>query len=183
MGEARSGVTPRQQPLLFAVSTRRIDARIVVRHDLDGLHIPLAGQQDDGTGIFEHRHKVWEDIALGVEILAGHPLARALPPPTVFALVEITAMALPQGDMAIRKPLVGGKRRIQPPHERPGGLIGEGTHPPSVDPGAERQRHELFDGFSVRKQRELIPPQLLRERLAHRVVNRLDAFGAERIVG
>ena len=68
---------------------------IVVGQHLVTLHVAFARQQHARPGIFEHRDQVRQHVTLRIEVLAGLPQRRALPPPAVLRLVEIASVALP----------------------------------------------------------------------------------------
>ena len=93
---------------------------IIVRDDFQRLGVPLPRGHDHGPCVFQHRDEEGQDEALGKEVLGGLESRGALPFPAVRPLLEITAVALPEGDVTAFKAL--GRRRPSDGHDqRPAG--------------------------------------------------------------
>lgn len=70
------------------------------------LRVPFTGSENIGTGILQHRDDVGEDERLGELIFRCAEQARALPSPFSGLINEISAVALPDGDMLALQPAV-----------------------------------------------------------------------------
>ena len=185
VGEPRTSRTPR----LPAVALGILSAAIVVGQNLVQLHVPLAGQQHASPRIFEHRHQIGQHVALRIEVFAGHPQPRPLPPPAVLRLIEITAMALPQSDMPARQSFDRRRRRVETHDQRPLGAVGERDDLPSAHQPlqllriAAGHRHELPDFVPVGIELDTGLAERHRQQSPHTVAHRPDILLAERIVG
>ena len=183
MGEARSAVRPALRPVGFDIAGSAVHARIAVDDDLGLLHVALARQQHAGPGIFEHGHHVGQHVALRIKVLARLPQARTLPAPAVLLLVEIAAVALPQGDMPSGQPPL---RRAEPRKrldQRTFAAVREAHGAPHPRGIAAGEGDQLADLAAVRNQLDARLAEFARQHRTHRVVHRPHVLLAERVIG
>ena len=157
---------------------------VVVGQHLVALPVPLAGQQDARPRIFEHGDQEGQHVALRIEVLARLPEAGPLPAPAPLALVEVAAVALPEGDVTSGEPRRGGSA-VERRDERPRRRVDEGDHTVAPAPGlhgAAGQRDELLDEPPVGIEFDARLAEGCGEQRAHRVVDGLHVLLAEGIV-
>ena len=182
VGKAHIASRPSGIAVLLAVL---LPHRIVVGQHLIALQVALAGKQDAGPGILEHGNQIRQHVTLRIEVLARLPEAGSLPAPAPLALVEIAAVALPQGDMAPGKSLCR-RTAVERRDQRPCRPIDKGHDPVALFAGlngAAGQRHELLDEPAVGIEFDACLAVGRREQRTHRVVHRPDVLLAEGIVG
>lgn len=162
--------------------------KIVVGKEFMDLHIALTRQQYAGPGPFEHRDQIGKHITLRIEVLAGLPQLRTLPLPTIRMLVEITPMALPDGDVASGKsPLETGGNR-QRFDKRTCRTVGKGDNAAACDLLAELHRIAVCQrdqlGHLVSVGIEFDPRLAIRRRQQspHRIAHGRGILFAERII-
>ena len=162
---------------------------VVVGQHLEFLHVAFARQHHAGPSVFEHRDQIRQHITLCIEVLAGLPQHRTLPFPTVFGLVEIASVALPEGDMTSRKSFRRGRGSREPCDQRPLGAVGERHDLPFCNlllqlcGVAVGQRHQFADLAPVGIELDAGLAELLRQQCAHRVTQSPHVVLAERIIG
>ena len=181
VGESRAARRPR----LVAGALLVLGARpiaVVVDDPLVFLHVPLARQQHVRPCVFEHRDQVLQHVALRVEVFARPPERRALPAPAVLRLVEVTAVALPQGDMTVLQPRIGPHGRIEPLDQRPRRAIDEAHDAAPCGSAPFRQRDQLLDGPALGEEFDPRLAVLRRQAAPHRVVHRTQILLAERVI-
>ena len=173
---------PRAPRTRLGIARRGVHTRIVVHDHLVRLRIALAGQQDAGPGVFEHRYQIREHVTLRIEVFDSLENACPLPFPPVQFRLEIIAVALPQRDMTVRQPRFGPVRRIGPHDQRPVGRCGEGPLP-AVCPTAQRTRNQVLDTAAVGIEHEAPAAQRFGQQRPHSVVNRFHVLFTERDIG
>ena len=73
---------------------------VVVCDDLNLLRVAFTGQQHIGSGPFEHRDQIGQDIALCIKVFHDLKNPGPLPLPPVQLRFEVVAVTLPHGDVA-----------------------------------------------------------------------------------
>ncbi len=180
--ESRPAVSPGGLSGQLGVASGGVDA-LPVDDDFRSLDVPLPGQQHVRPGPFEHRHEIGKHETLREEIFPSHPLRHPLPAPAVLLLFEVAAVALPEGDVALLETAGRFDGRREPADQRPGAPVGEGADLPPVERASAGERDELLDGSFVRADLQPVLGERLGQQRPHRVVDRLHALLAERVVG
>ena len=90
---------------------------VVVDDDLMSLPVAFAWRVDNGTCVLEHGNEIRHDDGLGEQVFVSAEQGRALPPPLLFVLVVVAAVAGPKCQVAVFQStgyLVGTRHILYP---------------------------------------------------------------------
>ena len=170
---------PRTIARIFIVN--RLGSHIIIDNHFSLLHIALARQHHIRTSIFEHRHKIGNNIALRIEILYRLPQTRTLPAPPSTTIIEHIAVALPHCNVATRQTVRRLRLRRKARYQRARRTVCKSLL--SLDClFAQCSRYKILNMMTISHNRDLIVLELLGQNGTHAIIYRLDIILAKWII-
>ena len=154
---------------------------IVIHDDFMALPIAFAGSEHHGSGILQHRDEVRHYERLGEQVLGGAKQSGALPSPFALLINVILAMALPEGDVTPFESLLH--------FIRTGDILGPWISLVFLLPHAglvlllqQMVGNQVFDGFSIGMDGDVVIVHGARQMLLQVAINLLHVFRCEGLV-